>query len=195
VFLDSYYIQQTEVTRAQFQEFLHNTEFRLSSWDGSLETSLPATGILWKEASAYCEWLGMRLPTEAEWERAARGEEANVYPWGDEWNSLLANSAESGVSGVLPVGSFPEGASPYGLLDMAGNATEWVADYYDSTYYFHSPASNPSGPTIVMDHVLRGGSFASPPEQLTTFFRNSSHSVLPNPRVGFRCAISVVIEQ
>ena len=91
---------------------------------------------------------------------------------------------------MQPVGSYPQGASPYSLLDMSGNAAEWVADYYDASYYTSAPDENPQGPEAVLDHVLRGGSFASVAEQLSTFFRNSSHSVLPNARVGFRCAAS-----
>jgi len=92
---------------------------------------------------------------------------------------------------VVPVGSFPDGASPYGVFDMAGNAAEWVADYFDFMYYTYAPDHNPPGPDQVMDHGLRGGSWASPSAQAQTFFRDSSHSVRPNSRVGFRCALTL----
>jgi iron(II)-dependent oxidoreductase len=92
---------------------------------------------------------------------------------------------------VLPVGSFPQGVSPYGALDMAGNAAEWVNDYFAFDYYTYGPDHNPTGPDQVLDHGLRGGSWASPQTHAQTFFRDSSHSVRPNPRVGFRCALSL----
>lgn len=192
VHLDAYYIQRTEVTRSQLLEFLAATDYQTSGWlePGDANGDLPATGFLWKDAAAYCAWLSLRLPTEAEWEKAARGTDGRTYPWGEEWDPAYAIGLESGLDFVQPVGSYPQGASPYGLLDMSSNASEWVADYYDAAYYTYAPDENPQGPDTVLDHVLRGGSFASPPEQLTTFFRNSSHSVLPNPRVGFRCAVS-----
>ena len=152
-----------------------------------MDESLPAFGIIGSEANGCCRWLGKRLPTDAEWEKAARGVDARPYPWGDHWDPQAANTTETGSGPPVLVGSFPEGASPYGVMDMAGNLAEWVADYYDPTYYSHSPAHDPSGPTQVLDHGLRGGSWDSPKEQVTTYFRDSSHSVLPNDRVGFRC--------
>ena len=193
VYLDGYYIQKTEVTSSQFLEFLKETGYQVIGWQTSIssEGKLPATRVLWRDADAYCAWLGLRLPTEAEWEKAARGADGRTYSWGNDWNPDFANGAQSGLNSVQPVGSYPQGASPYGLFDMSGNAAEWVADFYEADYYTYAPAENPQGPVTVLDHVLRGGSYASPPQQLTTYFRNSSHSVLPNPRVGFRCAASV----
>jgi formylglycine-generating enzyme required for sulfatase activity len=191
VYLDAFAIDRTEVTNADFAEFVAQTGYQAAGWDaGSLEghADEPAVGILWREADAYCRWVGKRLPTEAEWEKAARGTDGRRYPWGDAWDPARANTAESGQGGVLPVGSFPVGASPYGVLDMAGNAAEWVADYFDFAYYSYAPDHNPLGPSEVLDHSLRGGSWASPHTQAQTFFRDSSHSVRPNPRVGFRCA-------
>ena len=193
VYLDAYSIQKTEVTVGEFAEFIDATGYSMPGWDpgkSAEDSNLPVTGVRWRDADAYCRWHGWRLPTEAEWEKAARGTDWRYYPWGDEWDNQKANTLESGTGEVLPVGSLPAGASPYGLMDMSGNALEWVADNFDSGYYQVSPVQNPTGSTMVGDHVLRGGSFASPPEQATTYFRDSSHSTTPNPRVGFRCALS-----
>jgi len=193
VYLDAYEIHETEVTHADFERFIAATGYQADGWKaGSAGSSrLPVVGVLWKDADSYCRWLGLRLPSEAEWEKAARGEDARRYPWGVEWDPKKANTAESSVGEVTDVGSYPDGASPYGLLDMCGNAAEWVADTYDLDYYKISPERNPTGPDLVMDHVLRGGSFDSPSENATTYFRDSSHSARPNLRVGFRCAVSV----
>ena len=194
VYLDAYCIQSTEVTAGEFTAYLAATgqpadvgnHFSLDKRD-----SFPAIGVLWRDADAYCRWAGLRLPTEAEWEKAARGVDGRRFPWGNSWDPRLANTAESGLEEVLPVGSYPAGVSPYGLLDMAGNAAEWVADYFAFNYYQVSPTHNPIGSTLVLGHGLRGGSYVSPAGQATTYFRDSSHSAQPNPRVGFRCAVSV----
>jgi len=193
VYLDAYSIQKTENTIGEFAEFVTATGYAMPGWDNSSSTEkgdLPATGVRWRDADAYCRWRGWRLPTEAEWEKAARGADGRRYPWGNSWGSQKANTLDSGLGKVLPVGSLPTGASPYGLLDMAGNAAEWVADYFDFSSYQAAPERNPTGPTTPGDHGLRGGSYDSTPEQATTYFRDSSHSTAPNPRVGFRCALS-----
>lgn len=194
VYLDAYRLQRTEVTRQDYASFISATAYHAPGWDGPPGASqqlLPVVGVRWRDADAYCQWKGFRLPSEAEWEKAARGADGRRYPWGDEWDSQKANTAQDGPGQLAPVGSYPKGASPFGLLDMSGNAAEWVADFYDPAYYLSSPDHNPLGPVVILDHGLRGGSFASPPEQATTCFRDSSHSVMPNPRVGFRCALSL----
>jgi sulfatase modifying factor 1 len=194
VYLDAYCIQLTEVIRQDFAAFIIATEYIAPGWLGQpdiAEQKLPVAGVRWRDADAYCQWKGMRLPSEAEWEKAARGIDGRRYPWGDKWDNQKSNTLQSGQGYLTSVGSFPKGASPFGLMDMAGNAAEWVADFFDPAYYLSSPDHNPLGPSIILDHGLRGGSFASPPEQSTTYFRDSSHSVKPNPRVGFRCAISL----
>ena len=190
VYLDGFSIQRSEVTNAQYRRFVVATGAApLPTWVagffGLQEGDLPAAGVAWDEASAYCAWAGMRLPTEAEWEKAARGTDARPYPWGWAWDSHRSNA--SGVA-PDPVGGRPEGASPYGVLDLSGNVAEWVADYYDPDYYREAPDRNPPGPVVVMGHVQRGGSWASPIDQVTTTFRDASHSGTPDLRAGFRCA-------
>jgi iron(II)-dependent oxidoreductase len=193
VYLDEFHIQQHEVTREKFAEFLTQTGFMARYWqpdDLIPEPDHPVTKVLWEEAAAYCEWLGMRLPTEAEWEKAARGTGGWQYPWGNEWKQNLANTAAMGIGGTMPPGSFPDGASPYGVWDMVGNAAEWVSDYFSFDYYTNAPDRNPAGPDTILDHVVRGGSWDSPKDHAQTFFRDSSHCIQPNPRIGFRCAAS-----
>jgi formylglycine-generating enzyme required for sulfatase activity len=191
VYLDAFDMHVNEVTRQDFAGFITATGYHAPGWEPSKDEKddrLPVVGVLWEDADAYCRWLGMRLPTEAEWEKAARGSDARIYPWGNVWDEHKANTSEGGMGKLLPAGSFPEGISPYGILDMTGNAAEWVSDYFDPAYYTYAPDHNPIGPEVIMDRVLRGGSYAGPANYATTFFRDSSHSARPNYRVGFRCA-------
>ena len=199
VYLDAFFIQHTEVTREQFALFLKESDYqpahiRLKELqeDRKGKRNLPITRVVWQDAHTYCQWIGMRLPTEAEWEKAARGTDGRRFPWGGDWEPGCANTAENGPGRVQPVGSYPDCPSPYGALDMAGNAAEWVADNFSFDYYQHAPQRNPTGPPGTRGHGLRGGSWASPWEHAQTYFRDSSHSVQSNPRIGFRCAVSLV---
>lgn len=193
VYLDAYWMYETEVTSAQYGEFVANTNHpnEGSSWDTRYPQH-PVVDVSWEDAVAYCDWAGGRLPTEAEWEKAARGEDGRNYPWGNDFDSSNVNSLEDGdgFEYNAPVGSFPGGAGPYGLLDMAGNITEWVADWYASDYYSNSPASNPQGPASGENRVTRGSSWLGFESDLRSANRGRLIPSYTDLVYGFRCASS-----
>jgi formylglycine-generating enzyme required for sulfatase activity len=150
----------------------------------------PVVGVSWFEADAYCRWRRGRLPTEAEWEKGARGADGQRYPWGAEWSPDHANG-DVAVGRITPVGTYPRGVSPHGLHDMAGNVWEWVRDWYGKAFYVESPRSNPLGPATGDSRVLRGGAWNFPPRQLRAAARTH---LPPETRIrylGFRCAHDV----
>lgn len=155
VYLDSYWIDQTEITVGMYDACARAGQCP-ESGSATAAQNTPIYNAPWQAANAYCAYVGARLPTEAEWEKAARGADERLYPWGMDLDKLKLTPF--GGEGTLPpVGSVPDGASPYGALDMAGSAFEWVADWYSAMYYAQSPHDNPRGPDSGSEHVIRGG--------------------------------------
>ncbi len=233
VYLDAYWIDQTEVTVQMFRTFVKATGYETlaeregwgAPWKaGRMEDEwphVPATDwqhphgpsssavddhpvvqVSWEDAAAYCEWAGGGLPTEAQWEKAARGTDRRLWPWGSTYEGAWGNfcdaqcpierwnqhSYDDGYALTAPVGSFPRGASPYGALDMAGNLWEWVADWYDEDYYSDSPYENPNGPLSGTERTQRGGAWYDYESWVRTTVR---HATPPSTRcddLGFRCA-------
>ncbi len=197
VWVSTFSIDLHEVTTAQYAQFLA-AEKQAVPWqwetvDLTQHGDRPVIGVSWHDAETYCRWKDKRLPTEAEWEKAARGTDGRLYPWGNEApNSQLANfalGARFSYSQVLlPVESFESGKSPYGLYQMAGNVYEWVQDWYATNYYETSPDRNPQGPGQGQFKVLRGGSWSDLPKYLLTYGRFKLPPETRNSYTGFRCA-------
>ena len=185
VALDGFWIDRTEVTNAMYRLCMdagvcttpeHDKYFPYEEF-----RDYPVVYVSWDQANSYCEWAGRRLPTEAEWEKAARGTDGRIYPWGNETPSSNRLNFARQFGDIMPVGSFPEGVSPYGALDMAGNAWEWVADWYDVHYYSISPQSNPTGPEDGSFRVCRGGGWTDFKGAVRSVQRASDMCVLKDP--------------
>lgn len=212
--LDAFYLDRYEVTNAQYRLFLDaNPQWRKGRVDPSLVTAQylanwegdnypegrarhPVTFVSWYAAAAYAQWAGKRLPTEAEWERAARGPEGYRYAYGNEWDPTKANVARV-VGDTTPVGSYAPNS--FGLYDMTGNVLEWCADWYAEDWYARSPVDNPTGPEEGQSRVLRGGSWNYWEAQCTTSYRFFLVPPILNRActdfIGFRCAMDVPEEQ
>ncbi len=199
VTLEAYWIDRTEVTNAMFRRFVTETGYK---WRGAYfgADDYPVVNISREDAVAYCKWTGGSLPTEAQWEKAARGTEGPIYPWGDSFDPARLNfcdkncsytwankTADDGWAKTAPVGSFLSGASPYGVLDMAGNALEWVLDWYSESYYKSSPANNPIGPASGKYRVLRGGSWQDGASSVRAAGRIGYNPAGRDDTIGFRC--------
>jgi eukaryotic-like serine/threonine-protein kinase len=200
IVLDAFWIDQTEVTNGMYAKCVSDgscqkpekssSHNRVSYFEDSQYADFPVVFVNWYEADAYCKWAGRQLPTEAQWEKAARGTDGRIYPWGAKVanNDLLKFNNLQGDT--EKVGSYPAGASPYGALDMAGNVWEWTADWYDEAYYSSSPNQNPEGPVYGYARVNRGGSWSEDISLVRSFYRRGLSIIDSSNNLSFRCAIS-----
>lgn len=203
VFLDGYWIDRTEVTNGQYKLCVlagackepedNSSVTRISYYRNINYKDYPIARASWFNAVDYCTWAGKRLPTEAEWEKAARGaNDTRAYPWGNDQPTCdLANinqGYDTCIGDTRKVGSYPDGASPYGALDMFGNEAEWVQDWFSDSYYIFSPKENPQGPWIGDSRVYRGGD--STPKRHNDAISSRDREKPNTPVLGFRCVIS-----
>jgi formylglycine-generating enzyme required for sulfatase activity len=184
----------------EFSDIIYSdATLRYEVFDGGFDRSnYPMTIVLWQGAQAYCRAIGRRLPTEAEWERAARGPNNTIYPWGQQWDPTAANTTRSGetrlgLGGTVQVDTYPNGQSLFGPFNMAGNVAEWTSDWYSATIYQERANSgqvavNPTGPDLGEERVVRGGSWDAVPLYARTVHRRSESPGQPGPWIGFRCA-------
>lgn len=203
VYLDAFLIDQVEVTNQRYMEFVKASGHQSPPnpyGTGSLLSikgleQLPVVQATWYDAKTYCTWAKKRLPTEAEWEKAARGTDGRLYPWGNEPPTGKRSNFDrewDEERTLHEVGSLPDGDSPYGVKDMVGNAREWVSDWYDPEYYKTAPKRNPHGPdTKGILRSIRGGSWHSPASDITTSARGRGGFALQTHGTGFRCARSL----
>ena len=196
VWLDAFYLDQFEVTTARYARFLQATGGATppEDWDTvklPQQGDLPVVGVDWHDADAYCRWAGRRLPSAAEWEKAARGTDQRIYPWGNETptpdRANHLNTAPDPYAGLTPVGALPAGRSPYGVDDMAGNVAEWVADRYSESPSRVVPR-NPQGPDTGSQRLIRGGGRYDAAENLVLARRMHAEADLRASDIGFRCA-------
>ncbi|MDP1767875.1 MAG: formylglycine-generating enzyme family protein [Nitrospirota bacterium] len=210
VFVDIFFIDKFEVTNGRYLEFVKATGHRVPQnpknptrnlWQGNTIaeslTDRPVINVDWFDAEAYCAWAGKRLPTEAEWEKAAKGTTDRRFPWGNvepTVKHLNFNQKWIGEKTLMPVGSYELGKSPFGAYDMAGNVWEWVNDWYDARYYEKSPAKNPQGPESGIKKVIRGAGWQNETPTVRIFTRVDSDLTIRNESTGFRCAITPPVQ-
>lgn len=215
VYLGAFYIDKYEVTNLMYRGFCQETGHRkplhwsdkTSEWMPFGLEYHPVTYVDWHDAWSYACWVGRHLPTEAEWEKAARGTDGRIYPWGDRFDHFKAHYREvyyahnlksepikaecQKRTRVARVDSYPEGASPYGVMDMVGNVWEWVNDWIDSDYYSKGPLNNPQGPSEGMGRGTRGGASDYDARKLRCAYRGSAPPTRREWSLGFRCALTV----
>jgi formylglycine-generating enzyme required for sulfatase activity len=201
--LPEFYMDQTPVTNAEYKKFvdahpawpvprLENSLAASYNWDKAARTfptgrdQYPAVLVTWHDAAAYCQWAGGRLPTEAEWEKAARGRDGRIWPWGNTWDATRLNSVEGRIGDATPVGHFPAGASPYGALDMAGNVWQWTSSL--DRAYPYNPADGREDPAASGMRVTRGGAWLLGAVADRTAMRNRFDPNGLSLSIGFRCA-------
>ncbi len=200
VFLDSFWMDKFEATNAQYKKCVdarkcaaprdRASSTRTYYYGNSQFDDYPVVYVAWNDAKNYCEWAGKRLPTEAEWEEAAHGMEGRIYSWGNTFDASKLNSSDGKRGDTTAVGSYLAGASPYEIMDLAGNVWEWVADWYDEKYYANSPRNNPTGPSSGLSRVMRGGAWDSNQNKVRAAVRSDLPPTTGYFVVGFRCARS-----
>jgi len=202
VMLDAFWIDKFEVTNAMYALCVKvgkcplpqspKSSTRTAYFSNPQYDNHPVIYVTWENANTYCSWTGRRLPSEAEWEKAARGTDGRIYPWGNQFDGAKVNSYDSNprVGDTTEAGKYSSGASPYSALDMAGNIWEWVKDWYDGNYYRNSPAQNPTGPISGTYRVLRGGAWSSNDYNIRASIRSGFDPSNAFDYIGFRCASS-----
>lgn len=198
-YLSSYWIDKYEVTTTQYRQCMQAGVCPLpkdrQAFDDPQRARHPVTNVTWSQARTHCQWSGKRLPTEAEWEKAARGPDGRRYPWGTSEDPIKRWAKEQaqipGGDGIAQVGSLPNTASPYGVLDLIGNVWEWVKDWYAEDYYAAAPRRDPQGPLRGSFRVLRGGDWSQSLLELRASYRGWDEMTYWGPTLGFRCAADV----
>ena len=201
IYLNAFWIDQVEVTNGMYAACVaagkcspllsNGSSTRDSYFNDPQYSHYPIIEVSWDDADTYCRWVGRRLPTEAEWEKAARGTDGRTYPWGNDTPTVYLLNFNQHIGDTTEVGAYSSGASPYGALDMAGNVWEWVADWYDEEYYSNSSENqNPRGPTAGRVKVLRGGSWRNDDQWVRTGIRRTGGVAHRDANVGVRCAAS-----
>ena len=200
IYLDTFSIDRYEVTNHQYQQFVLATGHRKAGPPSRYAKSIgrmrgtnqPVVYVSWDDASDYCRWKGKRLPTEAEWEKAMRGTDARLWPWGNQEkpNGATWARVQDGHEVSARVGSFPTDKSPYGVMDGAGNVMEWVADWYQETYYKEAPDKDPPSPEFGIFRVMRGGGYTTTGGDIRITSRSKMVPDFRDETIGFRCAIS-----
>jgi formylglycine-generating enzyme required for sulfatase activity len=194
VYVSTYWLDRYEVTNRQYRQCMESggcgPPKDHSAYDDPALADHPVTNVTWTQARNYCVWRGKRLPTEAEWEKAARGTDGRLYPWGntDDMVKTRSRPVERTKNGTAPVGSIDFARSPYGVADLVMNVSEWVNDWYAEDFYRSSPSRDPQGPARGSFKVLRGGEANDRPLELRASYRGWDDMSYWGPSLGFRCA-------